>query len=264
MYMKYTVHYGVQKAKIKLQRIVLGITALAMPAVLAFSGGMASAAAPAFALQPFVFDPGNACPGIQASWDGSTGNPAPSLLLTKPCPTATNAASGVDIIDPSVEGQPVSNLTELNFDYKTGEHCGAGAPRFNLQLDSAGNQNAFLGCLGGTQTPTANGYTHVEYNAAQIQAAVLAAGGTPTSTLFDLYMIMDEGTDTLGLGTPGVVHIDNISVNNRVVGSPTSPTSKDQCKNGGWQNFNPTFKNQGDCVSNVATGGKNAPSGLKQ
>jgi|tagenome__1003787_1003787.scaffolds.fasta_scaffold20774856_2 hypothetical protein len=36
------------------------------------------------------------------------------------------------------------------------------------------------------------------------------------------------------------------------------PTSKDQCKDGGWQSFdNPTFKNQGDCVSYVATKGKN-------
>ena len=40
------------------------------------------------------------------------------------------------------------------------------------------------------------------------------------------------------------------------------PTSKDQCKNGGWQDFdNPTFKNQGDCVSYVATHGKNPPNG---
>lgn len=32
------------------------------------------------------------------------------------------------------------------------------------------------------------------------------------------------------------------------------PTSKDQCKNGGWMTFNnPTFKNQGACVSYVAT-----------
>jgi hypothetical protein len=36
------------------------------------------------------------------------------------------------------------------------------------------------------------------------------------------------------------------------------PTSKDQCKNGGWRNFG-VFKNQGDCVSYVATGGKNEP-----
>jgi hypothetical protein len=32
------------------------------------------------------------------------------------------------------------------------------------------------------------------------------------------------------------------------------PTDKDQCKNDGWQAFNnPTFKNQGDCVSYVAS-----------
>jgi hypothetical protein len=35
------------------------------------------------------------------------------------------------------------------------------------------------------------------------------------------------------------------------------PTSKDQCKDGGWQDFdNPSFKNQGDCVSSVVSKGK--------
>ena len=38
----------------------------------------------------------------------------------------------------------------------------------------------------------------------------------------------------------------------------TLPTSPDQCKNGGWQTYG-IFKNQGDCVSYVATGGKNPP-----
>jgi hypothetical protein len=38
------------------------------------------------------------------------------------------------------------------------------------------------------------------------------------------------------------------------------PTSKDQCKNGGWRTYG-VFKNQGDCVSFVATEGKNQPSG---
>lgn len=36
------------------------------------------------------------------------------------------------------------------------------------------------------------------------------------------------------------------------------PTTKDQCKNGGWRSYN-VFKNQGACVSFVATGGKNPP-----
>jgi hypothetical protein len=38
-------------------------------------------------------------------------------------------------------------------------------------------------------------------------------------------------------------------------------TSADACKDGGWQNFAGLFKNQGDCVSFIATGGKNRPSG---
>ena len=41
--------------------------------------------------------------------------------------------------------------------------------------------------------------------------------------------------------------------------------SKDQCKNGGWQNMQDangnSFKNQGDCVSYFATGGSNPGNG---
>jgi len=40
------------------------------------------------------------------------------------------------------------------------------------------------------------------------------------------------------------------------------PTSTSQCKKGGWQQYNsPSFKNQGDCVSYVATGGRNPGAG---
>ena len=40
---------------------------------------------------------------------------------------------------------------------------------------------------------------------------------------------------------------------------PQLPTSKHQCKNGGWTTYR-VFKNQGDCVSFVATKGKNQPA----
>ena len=39
------------------------------------------------------------------------------------------------------------------------------------------------------------------------------------------------------------------------------PSTQDECKNGGWQNYGTTFKNQGDCVAFVKTNGRNAPSG---
>jgi hypothetical protein len=38
------------------------------------------------------------------------------------------------------------------------------------------------------------------------------------------------------------------------------PSLKDQCKNGAWKNFGSMFKNQGDCVSFVATKGKHPPA----
>jgi hypothetical protein len=44
-----------------------------------------------------------------------------------------------------------------------------------------------------------------------------------------------------------------------VVDAPPLPTTKEQCKNGGWKTYG-VFKNQGDCVSFVATGGKNQPA----
>jgi hypothetical protein len=44
-----------------------------------------------------------------------------------------------------------------------------------------------------------------------------------------------------------------------VTSTPALPTTKEQCKNGGWRSFGSSFKNQGDCVSFVATNGKNEP-----
>jgi hypothetical protein len=37
---------------------------------------------------------------------------------------------------------------------------------------------------------------------------------------------------------------------------PVRATDKDQCKNGNYKNFQTSYKNQGDCVSDVASGGK--------
>jgi hypothetical protein len=41
--------------------------------------------------------------------------------------------------------------------------------------------------------------------------------------------------------------------------APALPTTQQQCKNGGWGTYG-VFKNQGDCVSFVATKGKNPPA----
>jgi hypothetical protein len=43
-----------------------------------------------------------------------------------------------------------------------------------------------------------------------------------------------------------------------VTDAPPLPATKEQCKNRGWSTY-AVFKNQGDCVSFVATGGTNPP-----
>jgi hypothetical protein len=247
--------------KRKIQQTAFALIAVVFPAsVFLASGGTALAATP-FSLVPFEFvGTSDECGGpagtdsVTAQWDNSTGNPNPSILLQKLGATSNCAAAGVDIITP-LEGNPVSALTELNYDYKTGEHCGAGAPRFNIQTNTG--TAVTLGCASGTQTPASiPGWTHVEYNAAQIAAAAATAGSG--TTLQDLYIIFDEGSDTPAggtIGTPGTVHIDNISVNHAVVGSPTTPPNKDACKNGGFANYTDsngqTFQNQGQCIAFV-------------
>jgi hypothetical protein len=73
--------------------------------------------------------------------------------------------------------------------------------------------------------------------------------------------ITDSGTaDCAAPGSLTFGPLNLMSGDIVVTGPPPLPTSKEQCKNGGWRNF-PGFKNQGDCVSFVATGGQNPPGG---
>ena len=94
----------------------------------------------------------------------------------------------------------------------------------------------------------------------------ITAAGTP------LFVDVTDGTpDLIGVVFPGVAGPcpapgiqpsapPILSGDIVVTDAQPFPTSKDECKNGGWRNFG-VFKNQGDCVSFVATGGKNPPAG---
>jgi hypothetical protein len=62
---------------------------------------------------------------------------------------------------------------------------------------------------------------------------------------------------TLGTQRLGPVRADV------TVHAAAMPTTKQQCKKGGWRSFG-VFKNQGDCVSFVATKGKNPPAGSQK
>ena len=81
-----------------------------------------------------------------------------------------------------------------------------------------------------------------------------------------LFEVTDGEVDTLGLNvfiqdvptvcpsTLGIGLGTVLSGNIIVTDAQPFPTSKDECKNGGWRGFG-VFNNQGDCISFVATGG---------
>jgi hypothetical protein len=75
-----------------------------------------------------------------------------------------------------------------------------------------------------------------------------------------------SNVDALSVGVNGSTTTYNFELirdaNGDGIADTPPPTSKDQCKKDGWKSFNnPSFKNQGDCVSFVATGGKNPGKG---
>jgi hypothetical protein len=94
----------------------------------------------------------------------------------------------------------------------------------------------------------------------------------PTSTSVETFVATDSPAgDQIAFVGPGRAPTDCSPVLNPpdeplrsgdivVVDAQPLPTSKDQCKEGGWKTYG-VFKNQGDCASFVATGGKNQPSG---
>lgn len=73
---------------------------------------------------------------------------------------------------------------------------------------------------------------------------IFASGGFPS----DIYTLSHDGEQTF-IGLTGFGGVGDLAF------TPLT-TNKDQCKNGGWQDFSfpYTFKNQGDCIQLVNTG----------
>ena len=203
-------------------------------AVAAVSLALASTAAAA--LVPGVFDPDNTgC--VTATYAGGV------LHLEKNCPTSTNAAAGADIT--GLEGQ---TFNSASFTLDSASQCEGGSPRFNVDTTTG---FFFLGCNNVIPTTNADGSATYTFTA----ATLVAAGNQvpfPTGAIESISILLD---------VEGTADITNITVNGELQ-VPTTEVAKDQCKNGGWQNFtSPSFKNQGDCVSYFTTGGSNLGNG---
>jgi hypothetical protein len=179
-------------------------------------------AAVAFAAQPILIKPGVYDPEqtgiITSAWVPGTGLPNSArdtadhgLVLQKNGPTATNAAAYTIIT--GVEGLSTTDL-KLGFDYKSSGHCGAGSPRFNVTTTD--EQTYFFGCVYGIHTPISDGiWTHVSFTSTDAFPPL-----PPGKTVASIAIVADEGTDITDQGTPGSSILDNIQINDTVVGKP--------------------------------------------
>ncbi|MGH3266500.1 MAG: hypothetical protein ACRDNS_31430 [Trebonia sp.] len=206
-----------------MKKVLLLVTAAA---ALALAGTAAAA------LTPWTFDPGNTgCPSSTFS-NGV-------LHLAKNCPTATNASAGAKLT--GAEGQAFSSAS---FTLANAAQCQGGSPRFNVVTSNGTTSTTyFLGC--NNVTPTANGDGTATYTFDA--ASIAAAGGQvpfPAGTITAADVLID---------VQGTADLSNITLNGQAqvpAVTSTGPTSKQQCKRGGWKSFtSPTFKNQGQCVS---------------
>ena len=148
-------------------------------------------------------------------------DPHSGLLLNKNGPTADCSSSGARI--EGVRGMTVTATTALGFDYRSGTHCGAGAPRFNVDTDMG---FFFVGCINGTQTPapqdTAN-WTRTRSVLSACGPACFPSSIPVGARINSISILYDEGTDNpVGTSDPvgvGLAVIDNIYIDGRTITS---------------------------------------------
>lgn len=158
------------------------------------------------------------------------------LHLAKPCSSDTQSFAGADIT-----GFTGQTFDAASFSLSSTTVCNGGSPRFDIQMSD--NTIFFLGCNNVTPTVNADGSKTYTFS-----AATLAAAGQqvpfPTGTI--------KAVD-LGIDISGTADVSRISFNGVAQVPAPAPKKFSACKHGGWKTMtNPSFKNQGKCVSYYA------------
>lgn len=145
--------------------------------------------------------------------------------------------------------------------------CSIASGTYNLQVlrpegtDSYGNpQYLVLGDTGNQADPCDSQLHSYPVNVPVHAGDVIGAYAV---TRWQSVLAIGTGTDNFLLSDSEPAVGDTISTphtsSDTVDESATlllMPITKGQCMSGGWQNYGITFKNQGDCVRFIATGGK--------
>jgi hypothetical protein len=189
---------------------------------------------------------------------------AETVILT----IATNALYTVGSPSAATVTITDNDLPTVNIEATDDSAAEASSATGTFTITRSGNLTAAL-----TVNYTISGSAGNGSDYAALSGSVVVAAGSASATV--VITPVDDAIDevnetvilTLAAGTGyqiGSSNDDTVTIaDNDGAGTPpvgARPTSKDQCKRGGWQTFG-VFKNQGDCVSWVATGGSNPPAG---
>jgi hypothetical protein len=177
--------------------------------------------------------------------------------------------SGVDFAVSS--SLTINSLNDLGTDYNfTAGSCALGSPRFGIQLAGLsgtifvyiGPPPNYTGCPPNVWANTGNLLTPASLvDTSQLPGGTFYDSWAAAQARYsgkqvtDIFLVSDNGPGTGGLGSQTVL-IDDTDVNGTIY--TYEPTSKDDCKDGGWQNFifaPGPFSNQGQCVSHFASNG---------
>jgi hypothetical protein len=192
---------------------------------LALAGTASAALSPSVYIGPGV-DPSCAT----ATYSGGV------LHLAKPCSSDTLSFAGADIT-----GFTGQTFDSASFTLSSTTVCNGGSPRFDIQMSD--DTIFFLGCNNVTPTVNADGSKTYTFT-----SATLAAAGQqvpfPTGTI--------KAVD-IGIDISGTADISGISFNGVAQVPAPAPKPFAMCKHGGWKTLtNPSFRNQGKCVSYFA------------
>jgi len=151
-------------------------------------------------------------------------DPHRGLLLSKNGPQSNCSSAGATIH--GVKGIIVDADFALGFDYRNGGHCGAGAPRFNVEFapPTGPDGSIFVGCANAPQAGAPQDLA--EWT--RTRSVLITCGiecfptGVPLgSKIKSIDIVFDEGTDIASNDTQGVglAVIDNIFIDGRYIRS---------------------------------------------
>jgi hypothetical protein len=178
-----------------------------------------------------------------AAGDGDVYVPIPDSLPFHVFGFNFNAASGPAGENPTGQVDPLT----------TGERLGLLTFRGNVTCLAVSGNRAAIGAVG----------TYFGFPATALMTVVDGGPRDSGADTFNAVLRADSQTTPPPPDCSAASFSDQLVVTNGdivVHDAQPLPNSKDQCKNGGWRGF-PSFRNEGDFVSFVATGGKNPPAG---